>query len=101
MLSCIFRALKGDVTKSGKRSVLGVVFDACNSITRYFVNNCLDESRQLGINILLGGNEVDHEPPPRLINFDPCKENSTLTLPQLIQRTINDIEDSYLNWKNM
>ena len=35
-------ALKTDFTRTGKRTFLGMLNDARNSITRYFINNFFD-----------------------------------------------------------
>lgn len=48
-------ALKGDFTRTGRRTKAGALLDGVNSITRYWVNNFLDPYRQEAINMLLKG----------------------------------------------
>ena len=50
----LFRALKRDVTRLGKRTKQGAFDDGVNSALRYFINNYQDVNRQRGIDILLG-----------------------------------------------
>lgn len=40
-------ALKTDFTRTGKRSVQGMIQDGINSLTRYFKNNYCDGFRQV------------------------------------------------------
>ncbi|KAI9363018.1 SacI homology domain-containing protein [Zopfochytrium polystomum] len=51
-------ALKTDFTRTGKRSIEGVLQDLMNSILRYIKNNFLDGFRQDGFDLLLGRLEV-------------------------------------------
>lgn len=39
-------ALKTDYTRTGKRTMFGALNDGKNSITRYYINTCLDGTRQ-------------------------------------------------------
>ena len=55
------RALKRDVTRLGKRTKQGAFDDGVNSAMRYFINNYQDETRQKGIDILLGYATIDGE----------------------------------------
>ena len=48
------RALKGDVTRTGVRTVKGSVDDGINSMKRYVGNNFLDGERQMGVDYLRG-----------------------------------------------
>ena len=55
LLTFIFiRAMKCDVTRHGKRTKRGVLDDGAKSMTRYFINNFIDQERQVGIDIMLG-----------------------------------------------
>ena len=61
-------ALKGDFTRTGKRTRRGAVDDGVNSLTRYYVNNFIDADRQEGMDLIVGSaefnampNEVDDE----------------------------------------
>lgn len=52
-------ALKSDFTRTGKRSLMGLYNDGMNSITRYYLNNFTDGTKQDGINLFLGKYVVD------------------------------------------
>ncbi|XP_003747700.1 phosphatidylinositide phosphatase SAC1 [Galendromus occidentalis] len=47
-------ALKSDYTRTGKRSIVGALWDGWNSSIRYYKNNFSDGQRQDGIDLLLG-----------------------------------------------
>jgi hypothetical protein len=47
-------ALKTDFTRTGKRSIWGLINDGTNSITRYYLNNFSDGVRQDALNLFLG-----------------------------------------------
>jgi len=47
-------ALKGDFTRTGKRNFQGLVNDGFNSLTRYYLNNFADGSRQDSFEVFLG-----------------------------------------------
>jgi phosphatidylinositol 4-phosphatase len=47
-------ALKVDFTRTGKRSLRGVIDDGINSATRYYLNNFRDGDRQDAYDLLLG-----------------------------------------------
>jgi len=47
-------ALKSDFTRTGKRSMIGLLWDGWNSSIRYYKNNFSDGQRQDGIDLLLG-----------------------------------------------
>ncbi|KAJ1422531.1 SacI homology domain-containing protein [Ochromonadaceae sp. CCMP2298] len=48
------RAMKRDVTKNGVRTQKGAFDDAVSFATRYYLNNYKDESKQAGIDLMLG-----------------------------------------------
>jgi len=48
------RAMKRDVTKTGIRTNQGLMDDAVSYAKRYIANNYIDQSRQIGIDYLLG-----------------------------------------------
>eukprot|EP01038_Epipyxis_sp_PR26KG_P008932 gene8932-12046_t len=61
MLSMLYagtRALKRDVTITGKRTRKGFMADGINSIKRYFINNYKDKFYQHGVDLIIG-NESD------------------------------------------
>jgi len=47
-------ALKGDFTRTGKRTKRGALDDGLNSVTRFYLNNFVDADRQKGIDLLTG-----------------------------------------------
>eukprot|EP01035_Chromulina_nebulosa_P022923 gene22923-29692_t len=47
-------ALKVDFTRTGKRTIKGMINDGINSVQRYYINNFLDGNKQDAIDILLG-----------------------------------------------
>ncbi|KAL6058900.1 Phosphatidylinositide phosphatase SAC1 [Balamuthia mandrillaris] len=54
-------ALKTDFTRTGKRTLRGVVNDGANSVTRYFLNNFKDGFRQDSFDLFLGNYIVDEQ----------------------------------------
>jgi phosphatidylinositol 4-phosphatase len=58
-------ALKGDFTRTGKRTKRGALDDGMNSLQRYYLNNFLDADRQEGMDLLVGhtdfGSDVAEE----------------------------------------
>jgi len=51
--------LKGDVTRTGKRTIGGMFDDGFNAITRYYVNNFQDGVRQDAMDLFLGNCVVE------------------------------------------
>ncbi|VDN39671.1 unnamed protein product [Gongylonema pulchrum] len=47
-------ALKGDVTRSGQRNLVGMVRDGYNSASRYYLCHMRDAQRQHAIDACLG-----------------------------------------------
>jgi len=47
-------ALKTDFTRTGKRTIMGMLQDGVNSMVRYWKNNFMDGKRQDSIDLLLG-----------------------------------------------
>merc|ERR1711862_73951 len=47
-------ALKGDFTRTGKRTKRGMIDDGINSLQRYYLNNFLDADKQEGIDLMTG-----------------------------------------------
>jgi hypothetical protein len=66
-------ALKGDFTRTGKRTKKGALEDGMNSLQRYYLNNFLDADRQEGIDLLTG-----HHPFNKLASLldDFCETRS-------------------------
>jgi len=57
-------ALKSDFTRTGKRTVQGLVQDGKNSAIRYFLNNFKDGTRQDAFDLFLGNYVIDPEASP-------------------------------------
>eukprot|EP00977_Amphora_coffeiformis_P013477 scaffold3570_cov227-Amphora_coffeaeformis.AAC.11 len=53
-------ALKGDFTRTGKRTKKGALDDGMNSLQRYYLNNFLDADRQEGIDLLTCHEEFNY-----------------------------------------
>jgi hypothetical protein len=47
-------ALKGDFTRTGKRTKKGALDDGMNSLQRYYLNNFMDADRQEGMDLMVG-----------------------------------------------
>jgi hypothetical protein len=54
-------ALKGDFTRTGKRTKRGALDDGVNSLQRYYVNNFIDADRQEGMDLLVGDAEFNND----------------------------------------
>lgn len=54
-------AVAGAVTRTGKGSLLGLLKDGVNSVTRYYINNFLDADKQDALD-LFAGHSVYHAP---------------------------------------
>lgn len=52
-------ALKTDYTRTGKRSMAGVLDDGIKSASRYYLNNFSDGARQDAFDLFLGNYHVD------------------------------------------
>ncbi|KAK0423727.1 hypothetical protein QR680_008299 [Steinernema hermaphroditum] len=48
-------ALKGDITRSGQRKLVGIMRDGYNSASRYYLSHMRDAQRQIAIDSLLSG----------------------------------------------
>jgi hypothetical protein len=69
-------ALKGDFTRTGKRTRRGALDDGMNSLQRYYLNNFLDADRQEGMDLMVGHADFSTDD-----SFDPVsleKERSML-----------------------
>jgi hypothetical protein len=64
-------ALKVDFTKTGKRTINGVISDAINSTMRYYINNFTDGVKQDAVDLLLGFYKPDlSSPSPFITSFN-------------------------------
>lgn len=52
-------ALKGDFTRTGKRTKRGAMNDGVNSLQRYYLNNFIDADRQEGMDLLVGSTQFN------------------------------------------
>jgi len=72
-------ALKGDFTRTGKRTKKGALDDGMNSLQRYYLNNFLDADRQEGYDLLVGhatfSNVVEEDPIIDEEEEEPTKES--------------------------
>jgi hypothetical protein len=69
VLSAGTDALKTDFTRTGRRTVAGMLQDGMNSAARYYKNNLADGFRQDGMDLLLGAFAITPHPmgaPPPL-----------------------------------
>jgi hypothetical protein len=64
-------ALKGDFTRTGKRTKRGALDDGMNSVQRYYLNNFLDADRQEGMDLLTGHQRFSNA----------VEDNSSIDLP--------------------
>ncbi|KAL9190038.1 hypothetical protein ACHAXT_007249 [Thalassiosira profunda] len=55
-------ALKGDFTRTGKRTRRGALDDGVNSLQRYYLNNFIDADRQEGMDLLVGSADFNLVP---------------------------------------
>ena len=58
-------ALKADFTKTGKRTMKGMINDGVNSLMRYYINNFTDGMKQDAIDLMIGRyrpNPLGHSP---------------------------------------
>jgi hypothetical protein len=60
-------ALKVDFTMTGKRTIGGVIADACSSTMRYYINNFTDGAKQDAIDLMLGSCRPDPSSPSPFI----------------------------------
>ncbi|KAM3178932.1 hypothetical protein ACTXT7_001608 [Hymenolepis weldensis] len=75
-------ALKTDFTRTGKRTIKGVLMDAYNSAVRYYLNNFADGFRQDAFNLFLGHyrvfSEVDGRAKLPLPIFKPKSDSQAI-----------------------
>ena len=57
-------ALKGDFTRTGKRTKRGALDDGVNSLQRFYLNNFIDGNRQEGMDLLVGFSKFDTSSEP-------------------------------------
>jgi len=51
-------AVRGDVTRTGKGTIVGLINDGINSLTRYYLNNFYDGEKQDSIDLFLGKSKL-------------------------------------------
>jgi hypothetical protein len=74
-------ALKGDFTRTGKRTKRGAMNDGVNSLQRYYLNNFIDADRQEGMDLLVGSTQF---------NFIPSEGDEESSRAFLLQELSND-----------
>eukprot|EP00521_Asterionellopsis_glacialis_P016235 CAMPEP_0195297088 /NCGR_PEP_ID=MMETSP0707-20130614/20798_1 /TAXON_ID=33640 /ORGANISM="Asterionellopsis glacialis, Strain CCMP134" /LENGTH=997 /DNA_ID=CAMNT_0040358789 /DNA_START=190 /DNA_END=3183 /DNA_ORIENTATION=+ len=70
-------ALKGDFTRTGKRTKRGALDDGMNSLQRYYINNFLDADRQEGMDLMVGSADftvIDDEEEEQMEDGDEVGE---------------------------
>lgn len=108
-ISCAYSgtgALKTDFTRTGKRTINGIVQDLINSLSRYYQNNLTDGPRQDGYDLFLGNfkpHETSiyspfHDRRPLLIQTVPTIIYAALTV---IAATIFFPKDHFTSLKNI
>ncbi|KAF8639783.1 hypothetical protein AX17_001043 [Amanita inopinata Kibby_2008] len=73
-------ALNTSFTRSGRRTLAGVLSDATKSVSRAYINNFQDKGKQIAIDMFLGN--LSNQRPVRL--FDPIHDSVRATLEQRI-----------------
>ena len=69
-------ALKTDFTRTGKRTIFGLIQDGANSVLRYFFGNFSDGKRQDSLDLLFGSyivNPNNYKSPFRNLPIDPIR----------------------------
>uniref|UniRef100_A0A7S4AN49 SAC domain-containing protein n=1 Tax=Pseudo-nitzschia australis TaxID=44445 RepID=A0A7S4AN49_9STRA len=80
-------ALKGDFTRTGKRTKRGALDDGMNSLQRYYLNNFLDADRQEGYDLLVG-----HAGFSNIVKEIPfCDDDTEETYPSFLGATRESI----------
>uniref|UniRef100_A0A7S1YPH1 SAC domain-containing protein n=1 Tax=Ditylum brightwellii TaxID=49249 RepID=A0A7S1YPH1_9STRA len=70
-------ALKGDFTRTGKRTKRGALDDGMNSLQRYYLNNFIDAERQEGMDLLVGYSDFTTTAATSIFNDDDDDDNGT------------------------
>ena len=86
-------ALKGDFTRTGKRTKRGAMNDGVNSLQRYYLNNFIDADRQEGMDLLVGSTQF---------NFIPSEGEEESSRAFLLHELSNDrrgYDDSHIRIK--
>ncbi|KAF8631620.1 hypothetical protein AX15_002362 [Amanita polypyramis BW_CC] len=73
-------ALNTSITRSGKRTLAGVLSDATKSVSRAYINNFQDKSKQIAIDMFLGN--LNNQKPITI--FDPIHDSVRAALEQRI-----------------
>ncbi len=87
-------ALKGDFTRTGKRTKKGALDDGMNSLQRYYLNNFLDADRQEGYDLLVGHatfSNVVEEDPTIEEEEEPTKESPSNPFLSFLGKTRGNI----------
>ncbi|KAL7462286.1 hypothetical protein ACHAXS_002668 [Conticribra weissflogii] len=85
-------ALKGDFTRTGKRTKRGALDDGLNSLQRYYLNNFIDADRQEGMDLLVGNTEFN------LVPLE-CDETSRVFLRQELSNDRRGYNESHVRIK--
>lgn len=83
-------ALKGDFTRTGKRTKRGVLDDGLNSVTRFYLNNFLDADRQKGMDLLTGFSKFEtNDDEESMHNFRRGAFSKRAKVPSVQTRNLN------------
>mmetsp|Transcript_43597 Transcript_43597/g.79708 ORF Transcript_43597/g.79708 Transcript_43597/m.79708 type:complete len:551 (-) Transcript_43597:69-1721(-) len=82
-------ALKGDFTRTGKRTKRGALDDGLNSLQRYYLNNFIDADRQEGMDLLVGSVEFHMMPSDEYDDDSIDDETSRVFMLQELAKSSN------------
>lgn len=80
-------ALKGDFTRTGRRTKRGALDDGVNSVTRFYLNNFLDADRQEGMDLLTGYTQFEDSDTHGEYNMEPYRRRN----PRLSKKKFMDL----------
>lgn len=93
-------ALKGDFTRTGKRTKQGALEDGMNSLQRFYLNNFIDADRQEGMDLMVGHadfaitlTEGDDEKYADLQPIESTKRRADLSLAEAVRAMVNSATD--------
>ena len=99
-------ALKGDFTRTGKRTRRGALDDGMNSLQRYYLNNFLDADRQEGMDLMVGYADFSTDDSfvpvslqkTRSLLLSSSEESKYALMKQRKRRRISEVRGLDLRW---
>uniref|UniRef100_A0A3Q7F671 SAC domain-containing protein n=1 Tax=Solanum lycopersicum TaxID=4081 RepID=A0A3Q7F671_SOLLC len=79
-------ALKGDFVRCGHRTAQGVIADGCNALTRYYLNNFVDGTKQDAVDLLQG-----HYIPAVSRDMKPSSQKGSLETKAVIRHDLRSL----------